>query len=156
MNARTNSHLHVAVLNAVVDGSRQWGPLRLDVTYPSQPHSAVARHHHLGNAVRVLIEVHLLVVGKSVRSGGRGRRSIRNACTMQERLFDGLRRQVEAALLHVAHNILRLMEFQKQYHYCVFEEGRARVGVVDSLDVGDDSLHDLLLQEAVRSHLDLL
>lgn len=156
MNARTNSHLHVAVLDAVVDRSRQWGSLRLDVTYPSQPHGAVTRHHHLRNAIRVLVEVHFLVVGKSVRNGGRGGRSIRNAGTMQERLFDGLRRQVEATLLHVAHDILRFMEFQKQYHYCVFEEGRARVGVVDSLDVGDDSLHDLLLQEAVWRHLDLL
>ena len=69
MNARTNSHLHVAVLDAVVDRSRQWGSLRLDVTYPSQPHGAITRHHHLRNAIRVLVEVHFLVVGKSVRNG---------------------------------------------------------------------------------------
>lgn len=52
---------------------------------------------------------------------------------------------MEAALLHVANNVLRFKHARKKDHNRVFEERRSRVGEVDALNVGHHALHDLLL-----------
>ena len=58
--------------------------------------------------------MHFLVVGKGVRNGSRGRRSDHHWNGEESRLLDGLRGQMEAALLHVANNVLRFKHARKR------------------------------------------
>ena len=63
---------------------------------------------------------------------------------------------METTLFHILNDILLFSMAFIEYHNGIFHKRGFDVGTFHFLDVGDNSIENMLLEEAVRNYLDFL
>ena len=63
---------------------------------------------------------------------------------------------METAFFHILNDILLFIIVLIGYHNRIFHKRGFDVGTFDLLDIGNNSIENMLLEETVRNHLDFL